>query len=156
MPPKAAKAGGPLSEKEKDILSLAWMHFKEAPPKVNYATLAQALGYTNQGSVQNALAAAIKKLKAMPADPNGAGEASSTPATPATPVTPVKGKGKKRKAADDEGADADADEAEAPPTAPKKRGRKPAATKGKAAVVRDEADELSHEKGESTEADGLI
>ncbi|KAK5626706.1 hypothetical protein RRF57_002421 [Xylaria bambusicola] len=167
MPPKVQnnqlsdkEKDNQLTEKEKEILTMAWLHM-DMRPKVDYESLAKALNYKNHKSVANLVCcklthpsispksdidivttnallflhrtAATKKLKALyPGD----GDAFPQP----SPIKKNNAAASKRKANDD---DATEDER----VTAKKRA-KVQAKKGKAAVARDEDEELAYIKGE--------
>ncbi|KAI0521693.1 hypothetical protein F5B22DRAFT_643864 [Xylaria bambusicola] len=142
MPPKAQNDPPSdkeqLTDKEKDVLSTAWLYM-EGKPKVDYKGLAKTLNYKNHNSVSNLVSAATRKLKALHP---GAGDASPQPSPSKTNAS-----SSKRKVKDD-------DDTEDEPTTPKKRA-KANGKKAKAAVARDEDGELAYFKGESVD-DGTV
>ncbi|KAL7621757.1 hypothetical protein AAE478_009084 [Parahypoxylon ruwenzoriense] len=128
-----------ITEKEFQVLALAWKCFK-TPPDVDTVKLAKLAGYSNPRSVANLLSVVKKKLAAATPDDGGAGDvnADSAPATPSkrTPKPQATPALRKRKIkVEDDGTDA----GPVTPTPTKRaRGSKKAAA---AAVVKDEPDE---------------
>ncbi|SMR60514.1 unnamed protein product [Zymoseptoria tritici ST99CH_1E4] len=122
----------PITEKDIRVLASAWGLCATEQPKVDYAKLADLLGYKTAASATTAFHNARKKFFA-----DGATMAAGDAATPATPKTP-KSTGKKRAAAEDGDAPAETGSA-------KKRGRKTkaeVAQEAAAAAAGDEDDDV--------------
>ncbi|KAI1407893.1 hypothetical protein F5Y13DRAFT_120864 [Hypoxylon sp. FL1857] len=127
-----------ITQKEAQVLALAWQCFK-VPPEVDYEKLAKLAGYANPKSVSNLLTSIKKKIAATMA---AAGRESGTeaPLTPAKAAPKAKAKAtlgsNKRKAP---ASDEDDNAGPITPT-PRKRARSKKATLSKATVEDDDSD----------------
>ncbi|KAI0010816.1 hypothetical protein F4779DRAFT_275372 [Xylariaceae sp. FL0662B] len=119
-----------LTDKEMQVLALAWRCFK-TQPEVDYQKLADLAGYANPRSVTNLLGVVRRKINASLAEKNGeAGEegpptpvkATPTPKSKKTVGTPASRK-RKPKDTDAEG-DADREGDPATPTPKRPRAKK--------------------------------
>ncbi|KAI1372512.1 hypothetical protein F4677DRAFT_432457 [Hypoxylon crocopeplum] len=119
-----------LTEKETQVLAMAWKCFK-SPPEVDFEKLAGLTGYSNPRSVGNVMTSIRKKIAAAEAIANGDAEGPSTPvkATPKAKAKVTRSTRKRKTARDDE------DDSENPVTpTPSKRLRSKKATLSKSIV----------------------
>ncbi|KAK4507554.1 hypothetical protein PRZ48_001289 [Zasmidium cellare] len=128
-----------FSEREKELMALAWQCFEEEP-KIQYAKLAEMAGMTNAGSASNAWRNIKKKLTAIAAG-NGDADGAGTPKAKATPK-------RKKKAADSD--DAEETPAKKTKATPKKKSKKAAAEEED-----DDDEEAAKLKSEASESDEL-
>ncbi|KAI5860945.1 hypothetical protein GGS23DRAFT_578075 [Durotheca rogersii] len=135
-----------ITEKESQVLALAWKCFK-TNPEVDLNKLAKLAGYTNPRSVANVLSAVRKKIAASISE-DAEGDSDSVPVTPVkrgprAKGTPASSSRKRKEPADSAGNGGD--------ESPSKRARgskeaAPAAVAAAAAppVVKDEPDDAQH------------
>lgn len=134
----AEKKKGDITDKETQVLALAWHCFKN-PPDVDLDKLAKLAGYSNPKSVSNLLAGVKKKIAATllvtSSEDNG-----ETPSTLAkrTPKTKAKATPGSRKRKAPTGDEDDSDDPVTP--TPKKRTRDKKAALSKAIVEDDDSD----------------
>ncbi|KAF2160476.1 hypothetical protein M409DRAFT_59956 [Zasmidium cellare ATCC 36951] len=135
-----------FSEREKELMALAWQCFEEEP-KIQFPKLAEMAGMTNAGSASNAWRNIKKKLATIAAgNGNGSADGVTTPKVKATPK-------RKKKAANDDDDDAEETPAKKTKATPKKKAKKAAAEEN--GYEEDDDEEKPKVKADTSESDDL-